>query len=62
MLQLLCDIFTSILNRLNPKLLQSLKVLLHGVELFGGVSRPVGDFPGYPERAFGMVGLGGIAR
>lgn len=49
-----------ILNRLSSKLLQSLKVLLHGVELLEGVALPIGGFSVYPERAFGEVGLGGI--
>lgn len=47
--------FCSILDCLNTKLLKPLKVLLHGPELFRGVSLPICDLTGDPKRIPGTV-------
>ena len=40
----------SILDRLNPKMPQLLKVVLHDFELFGGVPLPIRDLARDPKR------------
>src|SRR5680860_1763839 len=52
----------SVVNGLNTKSSKLLKVVLHGLERFGGVPLPIRDLTRNPQRLPGAVGLGRITR
>jgi hypothetical protein len=45
----------SVLDRLDAKPLEMRQMVFHGLQLFGRVSLPVGDFADDPERIAGAV-------
>ncbi len=55
-------VLASVLDRLDAQPLEMRQVVLHGLELLGRVSLPIGDFADDPERIAGAVRLRRIAR